>query len=318
MGKSLKISFYLLVLGIFALAVALTRPAKIINYSARGVLGESTNLTLFIEPEDGRSPLLDQINASNQILLEVYLLSDPEIINAVASRSAKIMLEERPFGGPGLNEKTKGLLGDIVNWTSASYPLTHQKSIIFDDRMVCILNMNLTKAAFTQNREYNICSEEPGDIAEATNIFNADWERKDYLPIDPHLVVSPSNSRGKLTALINSAQKTLDTEIEVLTDPQMVELLAQKAKTIPVRIILPPKKSIKNADVPGAQIKYLSSPYPHAKLIIADFERAYVGSINLTSQSLDHNRELGILVSQPNILERLNTYFTNDWERANL
>lgn len=318
MGKHLKISLYLFLFGILAIVVALTRPEHKVNYTAQDVLGESTNLTLFVEPNDGRTPLLDQINASQQILLEVYLLSDSQIINALASNSGtvKIMLEERPFGGTGLNQKTKNILGNIINWTSASFPLTHQKSIVFDDRLVCVLNMNLSKAAFEKNREYNICSTEKEDIAEVTNIFNADWERKDYLPSDPHLVVSPNNSRGKLTALINSAQKTLDIEIEVLTDPQMVELLVQKAKTIPVRIILPPKKSIKNADVAGGQTKYLSSPYPHAKLIIVDSERAYVGSINFTSQSLDHNRELGILVSQPNILERLNQTFNADWQKA--
>ncbi len=318
MAKSLKFSLYLLVIGILAILVVLTRQPRVTQYPTSQILGENTGLTIFIEPEDGRAPLLNYINSSDKILTEVYILSDPEITTAIASRSSQILLEEHPFGGNNLNQKTKSTLGNIVNWTNPAYALTHAKFMVFDNQAVCILNLNLTKTAFTKNREYNICSENGQDITEVTNIFNADWERADYAPIDPHLVVSPINSRGKLTALINSATASLDIEIEVIGDPTMINLISQKTKTIPVRLIVPDKKSIDNPDVSGAQTKTLKSPYPHAKLIIVDGVRAYTGSINLSTQSLDRNRELGIIVSQPNILERLNATFTKDWESASL
>jgi cardiolipin synthase A/B len=318
MDKRLKVALYLLLFGLLSVYIVLFKPPPRQNFSTAEVLGENTDLSLFIEPEEGREPLLRRISASNKVLTEVYLLSDPEIITAIASRSGQILLEEHPFGGNNLNQKTKTMLGSLVSWTNPAYALTHAKFMVFDNQAVCILNLNLTKTAFTKNREYNICSENKADVAEATNIFLADAGRQEYQPTDPHLVVSPVNSRGKLTALINSAQKTLDIEVEVINDDQLIELIAAKAKSIPVRLITPDKKSVDNPAVPNVQTKTLSSPYPHAKLIIADLSRAYTGSVNLSTQSLDRNRELGILVSQPDIIQRLNETFAKDWESANL
>ncbi len=325
MDRRLKFSLYLLLFGILSLYVVLFRQTSTKQYSPAEVLGENNSLTLFVEPEDGRAPLLNYINSSHiQVLTEMYLLSDTDIINAlvlVPTRGATIsaILEEHPFGGNNLNQNTNAALessGIATEWSSPSYTLTHEKAMVFDDQTVCILNMNLTKTAFTKNREYNICSINPEDVAEVEKIFQADWEKTAYEPTNPNLVVSPNNSRGKLTALINSAKSSLDMEMEVIEDPQIIDLLASKAQTLSLRVIEPDKKSVDNPPIPGVQVRYLSSPYPHAKLIIADYQRAYVGSVNLSSQSLDHNREVGILVSQPNILERLNATFTHDWNNA--
>ncbi len=63
-------------------------------------------------------------------------------------------------------------------------------------------------------------------------------------------------------------------------------------------------------------MKILSSPYVHAKLLLVDGERAYIGSVNFSAQSMDKNRELGILVSQPDVIERLKGVFETDWASA--
>lgn len=315
MNKRLKYALYIFIFGVSALGVVFQKLAQP-KYSFQDVLGEETNLILFIEPDDGREPLLNKIRPAGQILTEVYLLSDPEIIEALKVKPGKIILEQHPFGNNTLNFKTKPILeaaGLLVNWGNPNFSFTHAKFMVFDNQVVCILNLNLTKTAFEKNREYNICSENGEDINETTNIFNADWERKNYSPLAKNLVVSPNNSRGKLTALINSAQKSLDIEMEVLTDKEIIKLLSAKSKIMPVRIILPDPKKVKNLEIPGAQVKTLNNPYPHAKLILADGQRAYLGSINLTAQSLDQNRELGILVSQSDIIGRLLTTFNLDW-----
>lgn len=321
--KKLKISFYLFLCGVFALFVALLRQPNKTVYTATDVLGASSDLVLFVEPDDGRQPLLDYINSSSNIAVEVYILSDPQIITALASKSAQIILEQHPFGGNNLNQKTKNLLGNLVNWSNSAFALTHAKFMVFDDKLVCILNLNLTKTAFEKNREYNICSTNPQNILEAKNIFSADWNRQDYEPVAQNLVVSPNNSRPKLAAFLNSAQKQLDLELEVVTDEKMVNIICEKSKNIDVRLIVPEFNKVDNKIAVeklkdcGAQTKNLYNPYPHAKLIVADLDRAYVGSINFTAQSLDRNRELGILVSQPDILTRLNTYFQKDWDLGN-
>jgi phosphatidylserine/phosphatidylglycerophosphate/cardiolipin synthase-like enzyme len=51
----------------------------------------------------------------------------------------------------------------------------------------------------------------------------------------------------------------------------------------------------------------------HAKIIIVDGRIAFVGSENISAQSLDQNRELGIIVSDSSVLDKLQTTFQSDW-----
>ena len=54
----------------------------------------------------------------------------------------------------------------------------------------------------------------------------------------------------------------------------------------------------------------------HTKLIIADGERAYIGSANLTITSLADNWEIGVVIKSGSINEILVPYFNKLWEIA--
>jgi phosphatidylserine/phosphatidylglycerophosphate/cardiolipin synthase-like enzyme len=51
----------------------------------------------------------------------------------------------------------------------------------------------------------------------------------------------------------------------------------------------------------------------HAKCIIADGKAAYVGSENMTANSLDNNREMGIIVQDPSVVNKLSAVAAEDW-----
>jgi phosphatidylserine/phosphatidylglycerophosphate/cardiolipin synthase-like enzyme len=53
--------------------------------------------------------------------------------------------------------------------------------------------------------------------------------------------------------------------------------------------------------------------YMHAKIIVVDGKTAFVGSENISTQSLDRNRELGIIVSDAGVLNTLQSTFQKDW-----
>jgi phosphatidylserine/phosphatidylglycerophosphate/cardiolipin synthase-like enzyme len=53
--------------------------------------------------------------------------------------------------------------------------------------------------------------------------------------------------------------------------------------------------------------------YMHAKIIVVDNQQAFVGSENISTASLDHNRELGLIVSDQNVLTTLQQTFQQDW-----
>src|SRR5688500_10752819 len=60
---------------------------------------------VFIEPGDGRAPLLDEIRAARRSIdLEVYIISDDVILRALEEAQqrgvdVRVILEEQPFGG---------------------------------------------------------------------------------------------------------------------------------------------------------------------------------------------------------------------------
>src|SRR6185369_175156 len=66
----------------------------------------------------------------------------------------------------------------------------------------------------------------------------------------------------------------------------------------------------------GASVRLLGAPDVHAKAIVADGARLYVGSINLTAASLDANRELGVVLEDPAAAARVATTIAGDWAHA--
>jgi cardiolipin synthase len=54
----------------------------------------------------------------------------------------------------------------------------------------------------------------------------------------------------------------------------------------------------------------------HAKLILVDTQRAFVGSENFSSVSLDANREVGVIVGDPAVIAQLASVAQGDWSAA--
>jgi len=65
----------------------------------------------------------------------------------------------------------------------------------------------------------------------------------------------------------------------------------------------------------GVRVRRLprSYLYIHAKAIVVDGRRAFVGSQNLSAASLDDNRELGIIVADGGVIGTLEDTFREDW-----
>lgn len=292
------------------------------------VLGVNTNLVLYEEPKDGREFLTSALGeAQKEIDVEMYLLSDKQVIAALQDARNRgvvvnVLLEQHPFGGGSLNQKTYQELaskGISVKWTNPSFSLTHEKAIVIDNLKVFILSQNLTASSFEKNREYDIEDFNQDDVAAVKAIFLADWNRTSITPTNVHLLVSPVSARSGIEQLITTSQKELDIETEVINDVKIVSELCDKGKTVPVRIVVADisavaenARQLSTLQHCGVQTKTLRKPYIHAKLILSD-AKAYVGSVNLTTQSMDENREVGIVITQPDILSSLSQDFESDW-----
>lgn len=294
----------------------------------------SLPLTLFVEPDDGFKPLGDLLDgAKRSIRMTMYILTEQDAIDALVAAqqrgvTVQVMLEKRPFGTPTINNKTREALvaaGIAVKDSNPVFTLTHEKAVVVDDREAAILSLNVSHAAFTGNREYAIITRDPQQVAEVRQVFEADWQRQSFKPTDPDLVWSPDNSRQRFVSLIDKASRTLDIEAEEMQDQGIEErLIAAVDRGVTVRLVITPGSGPTDSNAPGLQrisqggveVRYMKSPYVHAKMMLQDQKLAYIGSVNNSAQSLDFNREAGILVREAPILNRLRTVFQEDWNKA--
>lgn len=286
--------------------------------------------SLFIEPEAGAQPVVAALRqAESSILMKMYLMTEREVIAALKDAvargvSVRVMLEEDPYGF-GNNDAVFADLqaaGVRVKWDNPTFRLTHEKSIVVDEHFALIMTLNQTHSAFTSNREYGIIDTNPDHVAEIVEVFNADWERRAATIGDPGLVWSPVNAREKILALIDGATESLDLEQLEMQDEEVEDRLISAAQQgVRVRVLISPdmeanEPGLERIAAGGVEVHTLTSPFVHAKVIIADGRRALVGSINISTASLDFNRELGIIVDDEVVLEALEFTFEKDWDRA--
>ncbi len=132
-------------------------------------------------------------------------------------------------------------------------------------------------------------------------------------------MVSPINARPRILDLINSAQTTLLIESMQFADTAVrAAVQARVMAGVTVRVLLAEPGWISaNARAAtflhGLGVPVRSIPHLHTKVIIADGVRGYLGSVNLSMTSLDKNREVGLIVTDPSSIEPLTTTFEADW-----
>ena len=66
----------------------------------------------------------------------------------------------------------------------------------------------------------------------------------------------------------------------------------------------------------GINVHKLKGVHLHAKLILADKQRALLSSFNIYPKCFNERRELGIRFSDPDLVHRLVKIFESDWENS--
>jgi cardiolipin synthase len=326
-------------IGIVLLALALVaviyRGQRAPVEPAAGALGVyHGELELLAMPDAGSAPLLQAIDGAREsIRLKIYLITSNEVVAALqgaAQRgvSVRVLIEEEPFGGGETNALASQELaagGVQVRARPPVFVYSHEKSLVVDDRRVYIMTHNLTNSSFNRNREYLAIVEDPTVVAEVAQVFDADWERVEPDLSAALLVWSPVNSRQRLESLVDSALVSLDVQHTSLLDERLIDRLAAAAQRgVRVRVttpaILDPSEMefepIKKLAAAGVGLRFLDTPYVHAKALVVDGQTAMIGSQNLTANSLENNRELGIVFDDVAAVNRLARVFLQDWNNA--
>jgi phosphatidylserine/phosphatidylglycerophosphate/cardiolipin synthase-like enzyme len=301
----------------------------------------ASGLNVFVEPDAGPGPVVDAIRgATKSVWVEMYLLTNQSVLRALEEDAnngidVRVMLEQHPYGGGSVSpqetlDKLKAA-GVKAQFSNPSFALTHAKIMLIDSTTVYIMTSNFTNAAlgtgsYTKNREYDIVDSSSQDVQAVAAIFQADWNRTNASFTDANLVVSPVNARSDFDALIGGAKHTLLVTGEEMQDSGIEQDLVNAAQRgVKVEVILPaPSGSSSDSNSGGiatikqggVQVREDSRLYMHAKIMIIDGQKAFVGSENISSQSLDRNREIGIIVSDSHVLQVLQQTFQNDWGQS--
>ena len=106
----------------------------------------------------------------------------------------------------------------------------------------------------------------------------------------------------KIIEFISQTQKKLVLYIQTLDDPRVIDAIVQvQNRGIPIEICTADNETNAENQKKFQSIlhwKMIKKPYLHAKIMIRDQEKIYIGSHNFTTNALDNNREVGLILSQ--------------------
>jgi phosphatidylserine/phosphatidylglycerophosphate/cardiolipin synthase-like enzyme len=276
-------------------------------------------MQLLVQPEDGIEPILKAIKqARRSIDMHIFRLDrkriEKELEQAVARGVAvRTLIAHTNRGGEKelrkLEQRLLGL-GATVARTADDLVRYHGKIMIVDRAKLYVLGYNLTRIDIEKSRSLGIATKKRDLVEEALRLFEADFDRKSYKGGARFLLVSPVNSRERLSAFITRARKELLIYGEV-TDRAMVRLLDAKARAgVAVRILgrLAKSHQLTAEKYPGKRL--------HVRAIVRDGLAAFVGSQSLRKLELDARREIGVVVRDRRVVKRIVEVFESDWAQT--
>ena len=196
-------------------------------------------------------------------------------------------------------------------------------------------------------RGFAIVNEIAENVKQIQQVFDADWKRvkpKSYN--NPYLVWSPngagykplSSGQDRILELLDSAKNTLDLYallIDYQTFQQHLEAACKRGVKVRVLTNASTEANATNPftyaqllEMSKAGIQFSFNPqinggslFVHSKTIIRDAgdaaPMAFIGSENPGDYvSMNAERELGILIANEPIVERVSTTFERDWQSA--
>ena len=295
--------------------------------------------SLIVLPDDSVQPILDAINhARKSLRIKMFVFTDPALLAAVIDAhrrgvQVRIMLNPKRRNGVSENDASRSQLeaaGIEVRDSNPAFDLTHEKSMVVDNAAAFVKSLNWQTENLTGTRDYAVVTMHPHEVEEVINGFEADWSRKEFASgATAHLIWCRGNGRERIAQFINQAKHSLWLQNERYQDQMMIECLVRaKERGVKIHVMARPAHTLKKDkliegvgglrilhDI-GIKVRKLKGLKLHAKMLLADGERAIIGSINLAPGSFDSRRELAIEVDDQHVIDRLHEVVRADWKGA--
>lgn len=235
--------------------------------------------------------------------------------------------------------------GGELHLSNPIFPRSFPKVILIDDRRAIVGSACLDTTTFEQYRDYFLVTADRGLIRDLSTLFENDWRYSAVVgaqspPFNPtpriirsNLAIGPVTAASKLTALIQTARKRIDVTSELLGNAALEsELIAAAARGVAVRLISPLCVNGATNDIQELQNASLrklkdwgidvhvtgpaqsfQTPYMHARTMLVDGVRLYVGSISFSPDATTFNREVGLFLSDGASVKTYKARFDQDF-----
>ena len=279
-------------------------------------------MELIAQPDAGIGPLIKALQRARRTIdIVIFRFDLDEMEEALVKASNRgvtvraLIAHTNRGGEQGLRKLEQRLLkgGIIVARTDDNLVRYHGKVLTIDRRQSYVLGFNYTKEDL-ESRSFGIETKSPRIVRELLRLFETDANRTEFVSRVRQVVVSPENSRARLTAFLQKARKTIDIYDPQLSDDQMLALLQGKvSKGVRVRILGKLERKWSGAG-------FDARPFPgerlHVRAIVRDGRRAFVGSQSLRKLELDERREVGVIVRDRSVVRQIARIFERDWRQT--
>lgn len=307
--------------------------------SASGLPASSApagSLSLITEPADGTGRVLSMINnARHSVALVMYELEDPQVEQALIKAhqrglQVRVLLNGGYYGAPDKSQPNKPAYemlqkyGVPVRYTPGYFALTHQKTLVVDNSQSLIMTFNLTPQYYPTSRDFGVIDRDTHDVTAITDAFNADWRNQKITASSGDDLLWSPGSEAASVALIHQARSSIKIYNEEMADSDIVSALGAAAmRGVDVEVVMTDQSSwhsnFSKLESDGAHVHVYKGETPlyiHAKMILVDDSKVFLGSENFSVTSLQRNRELGIITGDKAMVAKLNSTFSDDFHNA--
>jgi phosphatidylserine/phosphatidylglycerophosphate/cardiolipin synthase-like enzyme len=274
-------------------------------------------MKLIVQPEAGAAPVLNGIKqARKSIDILIFRLDNEEVARALdvavgRGVNVRALTAHTARGDEKRLRKLELQLleaGVTVSRTADDLVRYHGKMMIVDGRILHVYGFNFTALDLNKSRSFGIITRNRKIVQEAIKLFEADFNRQPYYAACNRLIVSPENSRERLTKFISGAKRELLIYDPNLTDDAMLRLLMQREKAgVEIKVIgkVEDKWDLEGEKYPGKRL--------HVRAIVRDGTRAFIGSQSLRKLELERRREVGVVIHDRVVVRQLKRTFLRDW-----
>jgi phosphatidylserine/phosphatidylglycerophosphate/cardiolipin synthase-like enzyme len=184
-------------------------------------------------------------------------------------------------------------------------------------------------AGSARNHDYAFETEAAGPVRRLRAIFLQDWSLAGGRPAPlarapgPVAQTAPGEEvRALLAGALAGARRSVDAEVFVLTDPDVIAgLAAARRRGARVRVLLDPGQDVNRPTLDllrssGVQARWYPAPPGtklHAKAGLFDGQQLLLGSANWSRSGLSANHELDVLATDPEAAAAFAHRFERDW-----